>query len=222
MYTGLIHSVGQILQSSPTDAGRRLVVAAPQALLTNPGPTPGESINIDGCCLSLVDCQPNPQPHPNGLAMSFDATHQTLANTTLGSLKPGAGVHLERSCTPTTLLGGHLVQGHVDAVATIAAVTEQPQWRIRIAPPPHLMPSITPRGSICVAGVSLTIAELSVPENWFEVALIPDTLARTTLGTLRPGDGVNLECDAMVKALIHWQQHYAAGDAAAQQPKATS
>lgn len=83
------------------------------------------------------------------------------------------------------------------------------------------MPSITPRGSICVAGVSLTIAELSVPENWFEVALIPDTLARTTLGTLKPGDGVNLECDAMVKALIHWQQHYAAGDAAAQQPKAT-
>lgn len=217
MYTGLIHSVGQILQSSPTDAGRRLVVAAPEALLTNPPPTPGESINIDGCCLSLVDCQPG----PDGLAISFDATHQTLANTTLGSLKPGTPVHLERSCTPTTLLGGHLVQGHVDAVATITAVAEQPQWRIRIAPPAHLMPSITPRGSICVAGVSLTIAELSVQEGWFEVALIPDTLARTTLGTLKPGDGVNLECDAMVKALIHWQQHYAAGDAAAQQPKAT-
>jgi riboflavin synthase len=82
------------------------------------------------------------------------------------------------------------------------------------------MPYITPRGSICVAGVSLTIAELSVPENWFEVALIPDTLARTTLGALTPGDGVNLECDAMVKALIHWQQHYA-DQKTPQQPKAT-
>jgi riboflavin synthase alpha subunit len=184
MYTGLIHSVGHILQSTPTKAGRRLVVSAPPALLTNPPPTPGP------------------------------------ANTTLGDLQPAARVHLERSCTPTTLLGGHLVQGHVDAVATVAAVTEHPQWRIRIAPPPHLMPYITPRGSICVAGVSLTIAELSVPENWFEVALIPDTLARTTLGALTPGDGVNLECDAMVKALIHWQQHYA-DQKTPQQPKAT-
>lgn len=218
MYTGLIHSVGQISQSSPNDAGRRLVVAAPRALLTNPGPTPGESINIDGCCLSLVDCQPG----PDGLAIAFDATHQTLANTTLGSLEPGTPVHLERSCTPTTLLGGHLVQGHVDAVATIAAVVQKPQWRIRISPPVHLMPNITPRGSICVAGVSLTIAELSVPENWFEVALIPDTLARTTLGTLEPGDGVNLECDCMIKALIHWQTHYAdRADTSPIQPKAS-
>jgi riboflavin synthase len=220
MYTGLIHSVGQILQSTPTGAGRRLLVAAPPALLTSPGPTPGESINIDGCCLSLVDCQAG----PDSLALAFDATPQTLAHTTLGSLDPGARVHLERSCTPTTLLGGHLVQGHVDAVATIAAVTEHPQWRLRIAPPPHLMPFITPRGSVCVAGVSLTIAELSVAEGWFEVAIIPDTLARTALGSLTPGAGVNLECDCMVKALIHWQQHYAgkahADQNTPQQPKA--
>lgn len=219
MYTGLIHSVGQILHSSPTTAGRRLLVSAPRALLTDPPPTPGESINIDGCCLSLVDCQPG----PDGIAMAFDATHQTLANTTLGGLEPGTPIHLERSCTPTTLLGGHLVQGHVDAVATIARVTEQPQWRVQIAPPPHLMPSITPRGSICVAGVSLTIAELSVSEGWFEVALIPDTLARTNLGSLKAGDGVNLECDCMVKALIHWQQHYAdRADARPIEPKASS
>lgn len=209
MYTGLIHSVGKILQSSPTNAGRRLIVAAPNTLLTNPPPTPGESINIDGCCLSLVECKKGLDGPARSLQLAFDATHQTLANTTLGSLDPGTPVHLERSCTPNTLLGGHLVQGHVDAVATITAITEHPQWRIRIAPPPHLMPYVTPRGSICLAGVSLTIAQLSVPENWFEVALIPDTLARTTLGSLTPGDSVNLECDAMVKALIHWQQHYA-------------
>jgi len=218
MYTGLIHSVGQILQSSPTNAGRRLLVAAPNTLLTTPPPTAGESINIDGCCLSLVDCQPS----PDGLAMAFDATHQTLANTTLGGLEPGTPVHLERSCTPTTLLGGHLVQGHVDAAATVSQVTEQPQRRIRIAPPAHLMPFITPRGSICIAGVSLTIAELSVSDGWFEVALIPDTLARTSLGSLKPGDRVNLECDCMVKALVHWQQHYAdRADKKPIEPKAT-
>ena len=206
MYTGLIHSIGKILETSPSSAGLRLTVAAPKHLLDDPGPMPGESINIDGCCLSLVSWQ-SADDH---LALAFDVTHQTLANTTLGDLKPNAHVHLERSCTPTTLLGGHIVQGHVDDVASVVAVVQQPQWRITIAPPQRLMPFITPRGSICVAGVSLTIAELSVAEATFEVALIPDTLARTHLGSLEPGDTVNLECDAMVKALIHWQQHYAA------------
>ncbi|MFI4916199.1 MAG: riboflavin synthase, partial [Phycisphaerales bacterium JB060] len=122
MYTGLIHSVGTILESIPTNAGVRLVVAAPPTLLTDPGPTPGESINIDGCCLSLVESR----AESDHLALAFDATPQTLANTTLGRLQPGARIHLERSCTPTTLLGGHLVQGHVDAVATISPVTKHP------------------------------------------------------------------------------------------------
>lgn len=215
MYTGLIHSVGQILEASPTPAGLRLTLAAPTHLLSKPGPTPGESINIDGCCLSLVGCQPAGE----SLAIAFDVTHQTLDNTTLGRMAPGQRVHLERSCTPTTLLGGHLVQGHVDGVARVTRVVQEPQWRITIAPPAHLMPYITPRGSICVAGVSLTIAELSVAEGTFEVALIPDTLDRTHLGGLKPGDGVNLECDCMVKALIHWQQHYAVADDA-KEPKA--
>lgn len=215
MYTGLIHSVGTILEATDTDAGIRLVVSAPPDLLTEPGPMPGESINIDGCCLSLVESR----SAGDHLLLAFDATPQTLANTTLGDLRAGAPVHLERSCTPTTLLGGHLVQGHVDAVASVLAVSERPQWRIRIQPPSHLMPYVSPRGSICVAGVSLTIAELSVDHGWFEVALIPDTLARTKLGALGSGDGVNLECDCMVKALIHWQQHYA-GDNARQTPKA--
>lgn len=217
MYTGLIHSVGPILESHVSPAGRRLVVAAPADFLAHPPPTPGESINLDGCCLSLVAFQ----PHAGGHAMAFDATHQTLANTTLGSLGPGTLVHLERSCTPTTLLGGHLVQGHVDGVARVHAVVTEPQWRIRIAPPAQLMPFVTPRGSIAVAGVSLTIAELSVEGGWFEVALIPDTLARTHLGRLAAGDGVNLECDCMVKALIHWQRHYGpAAENSPNEPKA--
>ena len=218
MYTGLIHSVGRILDARPTSAGVRLTVAAPAGLLADPGPMAGESINIDGCCLSLVEWHPAPNAHPDHLAIAFDVTHQTLANTTLGQLDAGRRVHLERSCTPTTLLGGHIVQGHVDAVGSVADVVEEPQWRITIRPPAHLMPYITPRGSICVAGVSLTIAELSVANGTFEVALIPDTLARTHLGDLRPSDSVNLECDCMVKALIHWQTHYAAEEPA-QQPK---
>ncbi|MEQ8316527.1 MAG: riboflavin synthase [Phycisphaerales bacterium] len=223
MYTGLIHSVGRVLQSVASDAGTRLVVAAPTNLLAEPDPIPGESINIDGCCLSLVESEPGKDEHGPHLAVAFDVTHQTLDNTTLGGLKSGDRVHLERSCTPTTLLGGHLVQGHVDAVAKVIDVVEQPQWRIRIEPPPRLMPYVSPRGSICVSGVSLTIAELSVHDGWFEVALIPDTLTRTTLGDLKPGDGVNLECDCMVKALVHWQTHYAddrATEDRPQQPKA--
>lgn len=223
MYTGLIHSVGHVLESVASDAGTRLVVAAPTNLLAEPGPIPGESINIDGCCLSLVESEPGKDEHGPHLAVAFDVTHQTLDNTTLGGLESGDRVHLERSCTPTTLLGGHLVQGHVDAVAKVIDVVEQPQWRIRIEPPPRLMPYVSPRGSICVSGVSLTIAELSVHDGWFEVALIPDTLTRTTLGALKPGDGVNLECDCMVKALVHWQTHYADDRAAEdrpQQPKA--
>lgn len=224
MYTGLIHSVGRVLKSDASPAGTRLVVAAPTNLLAEPGPIPGESINIDGCCLSLVASEPGKDEHGPHLAVAFDVTHQTLDNTTLGGLKAGDRVHLERSCTPTTLLGGHLVQGHVDAVANVLSVVEQPQWRIRIQPPAHLMPYISPRGSICVSGVSLTIAELSVEEGWFEVALIPDTLTRTTLGDLKPNDGVNLECDCMVKALVHWQTNYAGEHLAAenqpQQPKA--
>lgn len=207
MYTGLIQSVGQILENRASPAGRRLVVASPADLLAHPPPTAGESINLDGCCLSLVAHAPHPAP-AGGWALAFDATHQTLANTTLGTLAPGTPVHLERSCTPTTLLGGHLVQGHVDGVARVVDVVREPQWRLRIAPPAHLMPYVTPRGSIAVAGVSLTIAELSVPEGWFEVALIPDTLDRTNLVHLVPGDGVNVECDSLVKALIHWHRHY--------------
>ena len=220
MYTGLIHSLGRVLSNHPTDAGRRLVIAVPRALLAEPGPMPGESINIDGCCLSLVESEEE-REH---LAAAFDATPQTLANTTLGGLVEGDRVHLERSCTPQTLLGGHVVQGHVDGVARVTDVVEEPQWRLRIAPPPHLMAYVSPRGSICVAGVSLTIAELSVEDGWFEVALIPDTLARTTLGDLHAGDGVNLECDCLVKALVHWQRHYAddakATETDSQQPKA--
>ncbi len=219
MYTGLIHSFGTVLSSEPSDAGRRMVIAIPESLLNEPGPIPGESINLDGCCLSLVECHPVGSPHEGHLAVAFDATHQTLDNTTLGKLVEGDRVHLERSCTPNTLLGGHMVQGHVDGVARVIEVTEKPQWRIRIAPPEHLMRFVSPRGSICVSGVSLTIAELSVADGWFEVALIPDTLDRTTLGSLNAGDGVNLECDCMVKALIHWQTHYA-GETDAIQPKA--
>lgn len=218
MYTGLIHSFGTVLSSEPSEAGRRLVIAIPQALLSEPDPIPGESINLDGCCLSLVECHRAGLPHEDHLAVAFDATHQTLDNTTLGGLVEGNRVHLERSCTPKTLLGGHVVQGHVDGVARVVKVSTTPQWRIRIAPPEHLMPFVSPRGSICVSGVSLTIAELSVEDGWLEVALIPDTLDRTTLGDLTEGDGINLECDCMVKALIHWQTHYAA-DRHAIEPK---
>lgn len=213
MFTGLIQSMGRVVSCDTRDGTLRLVVAADASLLHNPGPTAGESISVDGCCLSLVGWEQARDGRPGRLALAFDVTAQTLANTTLGEISAGDHVHLERACTPTTLLGGHLVQGHVDGLATVQRVQTQPDWRLSIAPPAELMPYITPRGSVCLAGVSLTIAELDVPAGRFEVALIPETLQRTRLGRLAEGQRVNIECDCLVKAVVHWQRHYAAQDA---------
>ncbi|MEO1008853.1 MAG: riboflavin synthase [Planctomycetota bacterium] len=199
MFTGLIWHTGRLLSATSIDAGRRLSIEAP-GLLADPPPQRGESIAINGCCLTLVE--------HDGNALAFDAVPQTLANTTLGGLAAGDHLHLERSCTPRTLLGGHIVQGHVDGVGEIVRVRTDGEWRARIRPPAPLMEFVVPRGSIAVDGVSLTVAELSPAEGWFEIALIPETLERTNLGRLNAGGLVNLECDCMAKALIHWQKHY--------------
>jgi riboflavin synthase len=137
--------------------------------------------------------------------LAFDVVAQTLALTTLGGLAPGQRVHLEPSATLATLLGGHLVQGHVDGVGTVASVRTSGEWRARITPPAHLMEYLAPQGSIAVQGVSLTLAAIAPPrEAWFEIALIPTTLAKTTLGELRGGSRVNLECDVIAKHVVHW------------------
>lgn len=197
MFTGLVQTVGTIAKSEPTAEGRRLTLAV-TPWDTRPWQL-GESICLSGCCLTLA-------AHDEA-TLSFDVIHETLSKTTLGTWQRGARVNLERSVTPDTLLGGHVVQGHVEGVAIIDTVTKDEGWRIRIRPPAALMPCITPKGSITIDGVSLTVAAVQ-PREWFEVALIPETLARTTLADLNPAASCNIETDIMARTVIHWLEHY--------------
>ena len=156
----------------------------------------GESISVSGCCLTLISAE---RASGERQQLAFDVVHQTLRLTTLARLLPARRVNLERAATPTTLLGGHIVQGHVDGIGEVVDVGsgDGGEHRVRIKPPPNLMRYISDKGSIAIDGVSLTVA--SIDDGTFEVALIPTTLALTTLGDLRQGDFVNLEADALAK-----------------------
>lgn len=155
----------------------------------------GDSICVSGVCLTLAEIK------REGLV--FDLVRQTLDRTKLGSLMPGQRVNLEASLTPAAPLAGHIVQGHVDGVGVVRQVLRSEQeHRVTIAPPTELMDYLPPRGSVAVDGVSLTVAE--VDRETFQVALIPITLQKTTLGTLREGEPVNIETDILTRTIIHW------------------
>lgn len=189
MFTGLVQHRGRVTDVCPTAAG---VCLALDAAGWPHRPGLGESISVSGCCLTVAGLDP----------LRFDVIQQTLHVTTLGALRRGDGVNLEPAVTPATLLGGHLVQGHVDGVGVIRAITRDADGvRMRIDAPADLMDFIVPRGSIAVDGVSLTLAE--VLEDGFVVALIPTTLELTTLGEAREGGRVNLETDLVVKTIVH-------------------
>jgi riboflavin synthase len=213
MFTGIIEHMGTVHARVDSPTGQRLVVDA-HSPAWDREPIVGDSIAINGCCLTLA------QPVRAGL-LTFDVIPETLSKTTLGSLTTHQRVHIERAATMATLLGGHLVQGHIDGVARVQSVqthhdaqsttnrtakntdpASPAAWRVRIAPPPALMHFLAPQGSICVDGVSLTLAVLG--PDWFEVALIPTTLAKTTLADLCTGSLVNIECDPIAKQVVHW------------------
>ncbi len=189
MFTGIIQHQGTVAELTQTLAGLRLLLDAPD---WGRRADHGESISVNGCCLTVAS--------QDG-SLAFDVIPQTLANTTLGNLRPGDRVNLEACLTPASLLGGHLVQGHVDGVGEITAVENAAaEWRVRIALPEALRRFVVPRGSIAVDGVSLTIAECG--PDWLDVALIPTTLSLTTLGQARPGRRVNLEADLIAKTVV--------------------
>lgn len=207
MFTGIIRLVGLVERTRPVATGTRLAIRYPvsgDAWAKAPGV--GDSIAIDGCCLTVA-APPDGSPETGGV-LEFDAIPETLAKTTLGALTEGSRVHLEQAATMATLLDGHVVQGHVDGVAEVASVVSSGEWRIRLIPPAGLMQFIVPKGSVTLSGVSLTVAAVDPAGGWFEVALIPTTLAKTTLGELRAHSRVNLECDAMAKTVVHWLRHY--------------
>ncbi len=195
MYTGIIEQVGIVAHAEPTSAGLRIVIDPAGWPFA---PNPGDSVAINGCCLTLVA----PLGDHSG-RMCFDAIHETLEKTTMRNLKVGDRVNLEAPLRMGDRLDGHTVQGHVDGRGEVAQVGGDDGYRIRVKLGADLMKFMIPKGSITLEGVSLTIAALDPKACWVEVALIPETLERTTLGERKPGDAVNIEADIMVKTIVH-------------------
>jgi riboflavin synthase len=184
VFTGLVEEVGRVLER----AGPRLVLAADRVL---DGSEVGASVSVNGACLTVVEVGAG--------RLRFDVGPETLARTALGDLVAGDPVNLERPMRLGGMVGGHLVQGHVDGVGTVAALTRQAETaRLTIEwPGEALAPLLIPQGSVAVDGVSLTVARLG--EREFEIMIIPHTLAATTLGALTRGKRVNLEMDMIGK-----------------------
>lgn len=201
MFTGLVRGIGRVHAIERRGSGVRLEIEAPDALAT---PAAGDSIAVMGCCLTLA------QPASNRI-WAFDVIAQTLRETTLGGLTPGSPVNVEPSLRAGDELGGHMVQGHIDGVGEVVSVQTGDDWRVRVRPPAGMMPLMVPRGSVCLDGVSLTLAEVDVAAREIEVALIPTTLRETTLDGLSVGDRVNLESDMMARTVLNYVRHYAAG-----------
>ncbi|MEM1165697.1 MAG: riboflavin synthase [Planctomycetota bacterium] len=196
MFTGLVQAVSRVVSLESIEAGRRLVIDAPawEAPIR-----PGDSIAVDGCCLTLA---PSTEHTPESGRLAFDVIPETLSKTTLGALTTGDEVNLEPSLRAGDPIGGHFVQGHIDGVGHVLAVQNDPSdWRLRVHPPEHIMNSMVPKGSIALAGVSLTLAALGT--NWVEVALIPTTIAETTLGRYTEDAPINVEADVLTKAVAH-------------------
>jgi riboflavin synthase len=201
MFTGLVQAIGAVVSAAPgPPGGIRLLV---DTAGWGHRPRLGESIAVSGCCLTVAE-----EPDRAGGRLAFDAIAETLACTTLGCLRPGSRVNLERSLRADDLLGGHTVQGHIEGVGEVVAVDSADGYRLRIRPPADLMPCIVPKGSVAVDGVSLTIAAADPRDATFEVALIPTTLELTTLSDLRPGGRVNIETDIQARTLLHLLRHY--------------
>ena len=195
MFTGLVECLGTVRSLSAAGEGCELVLAAPfTATLAL-----GESVAINGCCLTVVG--------RDSETCRFQVGPETLLRTDLGQLKSGDRVNLERSLRPGDRLGGHFVQGHVDGVGLLDRRLAEGEWEtVWFRCPPELAVQMVAKGSIAVDGVSLTLVE--VQREAFSVALIPHTLAMTTLGFKRPGDTVNLETDILGKYVQKALQAY--------------
>lgn len=191
MFTGIIEERGRVVGWEHTaDGGARLTVEAPIAASDA---RHGDSIAVSGVCLTVVDLA--------GSRFTADVMGETLAASAVADLAEGAEVNLERAAKIGDRLGGHIVQGHVDGVGVLLQVRDEGSWRVlRFSLPDDLAPLVVAKGSIAVAGTSLTVSAVGSAETeWFEVGLIPETLTATTLGGLAAGDRVNLETDVLAR-----------------------
>lgn len=187
MFTGIIEELGSVTGREDLAQAARIAV---RGSVVAKGALPGESIAVNGVCLTVLSC--------DGDVFSADVMRETLDRSSLGTLRPGDPVNLERSVTPSGRFGGHLVQGHVDGVGVIEAKETAPHWEVlRVGLPADLGRYVVAKGSITVDGVSLTVVD--VADDAFAVSLIPTTLELTTLGNKQVGDPVNLEVDIIAK-----------------------
>lgn len=187
MFTGIIEELGTVESLTPHEGGAKIVVSA--ALVTSDSHD-GDSISVNGVCLTALEVTQN--------SFAADLSQETLDRSTLGRLKPGSRVNLERAVTPSTRLGGHIVQGHVDARGEFISAEEHGDfWTVRIGFPSETARYLVYKGSVSVEGISLTIAALA--DEHFDIAIIPKTWELTNLSTLSPGDPVNLEVDVIAK-----------------------
>ena len=189
MFTGIVEELGTVVALQDQGDAVRLTVRGPVVVADA---ALGDSISVNGCCLTVAAREDD--------AFTADVMRETLLKTSLGALAPGSAVNLERAVTPTTRLGGHVVQGHVDGVGTVTAREPSEHWEVvTVSLPAPLARYLVPKGSITVDGVSLTVVEVDDTGPAFTVSLIPETLARTTLGSRQVGDPVNLEVDVIAK-----------------------
>ena len=187
MFTGIVEELGTVAAIDDLTDAIRLTITASEVL---EGTGLGDSIAVNGCCLTVVST--------DGAAWTADVMKESLDKTSLGGLRAGDPVNLERAVTAEKRLGGHIVQGHVDGVGEVLRREPSEHWEVvEISLPPGLARYLVDKGSITVDGVSLTVVEAG-PTS-FTISLIPETLARTTLGRRRPGDRVNLEVDILAK-----------------------
>ena len=187
MFTGIIEELGSVRSIEERGENARIVIAA---RIVTEGTNHGDSISVNGVCLTALDIQPD--------SFAADVSRETLLRSTLGRLRPGSPVNLERAVTPATRLGGHIVQGHVDARGRFTSVEDHGEsWTVKIAFPKEIARYLVFKGSVAVEGISLTIAGLT--DDHFEIAIIPKTWEVTNLSHLKPGDEVNLEVDVIGK-----------------------
>jgi riboflavin synthase len=190
MFTGIVEELGTVVSVEPVADGARVVIGATTVL---GDAHVGDSIAVNGCCLTVVELADD--------RWSADAVTETLHRTALGALAPGDRVNLERPVRVEDRLGGHIVQGHVDGVGELVAREPLPDGstRMRFAVPEHLLRYVVEKGSITLDGISLTVAAVDDAAGAVGIAVIPHTLAVTTLGPKAPGDPVNIEVDVLAK-----------------------
>ena len=187
MFTGIIEELGHVKLIEEHGENARIVISANVVTLDTKH---GDSIAVNGVCLTALDITKD--------SFAADVSRETLQRSTLGRLKQGAPVNLERAVTPTTRLGGHIVQGHVDGRGKFLGIDSHGEsWTLRIGYPDELSRYLVFKGSVSVEGISLTIADLT--SEYFEIAIIPKTWEMTNLSSLTPGDEVNLEVDVIGK-----------------------